>query len=402
MVVSSMSHLECSRCKKCYDPDVINQLCSCGGPLLVKYDMEHLARTRKSVLSSRPPSLWRYGEFLPVRKEENIVTLGEGMTPIVQLCSIGHRLGTCHLYMKDEGIIPTGTFKCRGAAVGVSRAKELGVQSLAMPSNGNAGAAWALYAARAGIKAYIVMPEDSPAITMKECAISGASLYLVKGLIGQAGKIVGRAINKYGWYDASTLKEPYRIEGKKTMGLEIAEQFNWKMPDVIIYPTGGGVGIIGIYKGLLELKEIGWIKGPIPRLVVVQSLGCAPIVRAWEQGKAESEPWQNASTVAFGINVSKALGDFLVLEAVYKTGGCAVAVSDGEILKAQIELASEDGVFICPEGAATMAAVKHLYERGWIKTDEKVVLLNTGAGTKYPEIVEVQAPVLDPDEELPE
>ena len=324
------------------------------------------------------------------------------MTPIVQLCSIGHRLGTSHLYMKDEGIIPTGTFKCRGAAVGVSRAKELGVQSLAMPSNGNAGAAWALYAARAGIKAYIVMPEESPAITMKECDISGASLYLVKGLIGQAGKIVGRAINKYGWYDASTLKEPYRIEGKKTMGLEIAEQFNWKMPDVIIYPTGGGVGIIGIYKGLLELKEIGWIKGPIPRLVVVQSLGCAPIVRAWEQGKAESEPWQNASTVAFGINVSKALGDFLVLEAVYKTGGCAVAVSDGEILKAQIELASEDGVFICPEGAATMAAVKHLYERGWIKTDEKVVLLNTGAGTKYPEIVEVQAPVLDPDEELPE
>ena len=202
------------------------------------------------------------------------------MTPIVQLRSIGHSMGTSHLYMKDEGIIPTGTFKCRGAAVGISRAKELGVKSLAMPSNGHAGAAWALYAARAGIKACVVMPEDAPAITMKECAVSGASLYLVRGLIGQAGKIVGRAINKYGWYDASTLKEPYRIEGKKTMGLEIAEQFNWKMPDVIIYPTGGGVGIIGIYKGLLELKEIGWIEGAIPRLVVVQSLGCAPIVKA--------------------------------------------------------------------------------------------------------------------------
>jgi threonine synthase len=402
MAVSSMSHLECSRCKKCYDPDVISQLCSCGGPLLVKYDMEYLAQTKKSALSSRSPSLWRYLEFLPVRKEENIVTLGEGMTPIVQLRSIGRHLGTSHLYMKDEGIIPTGTFKCRGAAVGVSRAKELGVQSLAMPSNGNAGAAWALYAARAGIKACIVMPEDAPSITMKECVISGANLYLVKGLIGQAGNIVGRAINKHGWYDASTLKEPYRIEGKKTMGLEIAEQFNWKMPDVIIYPTGGGVGIIGIYKGLLELKEIGWIEGRIPRMVVVQSHGCAPIVRAWEQGRAESEPWQNASTVAFGINVPKALGDFLVLEAVYKTAGCAVAVSDGEILKAQIELAVKDGVFVCPEGAATLAAAKQLYHQGWMNPDDEVVLLNTGAGIKYPETVELELPVLEPNEELPE
>jgi threonine synthase len=303
--------------------------------------------------------------------------------------------------MKDEGLIPTGTFKARGAAVGASRAKELGIKVLAMPTNGNAGGAWAAYCAKAGIKAVIVMPKDAPIIHRKEVAITGASLFLVNGLISDAGRIVNRAVTEYGWFDASTLKEPYRIEGKKTMGLELAEQFGWEMPDVIIYPTGGGVGIIGIYKGLKELQEIGWVRGRMPRLVAVQSTGCAPIVKAWEEGKKESVFWENARTIAFGLTVPKALGDFLVLEAVYNTGGCAVAVEDDEILKAQQMLASREGVFVCPEGAATLSAAIKLSLSSWIRRDEKVVLLNTGTGLKYPETVKTGPPVLEPDDHLP-
>ena len=306
-----------------------------------------------------------------------------------------------NLYMKDEGLIPTGTFKARGAAVGASRAKELGIKVLAMPTNGNAGGAWAAYCAKAGIKAVIVMPKDAPIIHRKEVAITGASLFLVNGLISDAGRIVNRAVTEYGWFDASTLKEPYRIEGKKTMGLELAEQFGWEMPDVIIYPTGGGVGIIGIYKGLKELQEIGWVRGRMSRLVAVQSTGCAPIVKAWEEGKKESVFWENARTIAFGLTVPKALGDFLVLEAVYDTEGCAVAVEDDEILKAQQMLASREGVFVCPEGAATLSAAIKLSLSSWIRRDEKVVLLNTGTGLKYPETVRTAPRVLGPDDHLP-
>jgi threonine synthase len=303
--------------------------------------------------------------------------------------------------MKDEGLIPTGTFKARGAAVGASRAKELGIKVLAMPTNGNAGGAWAAYCAKAGIKAVIVMPKDAPIIHRKEVAITGASLFLVNGLISDAGRIVNRAVAEYGWFDASTLKEPYRIEGKKTMGLELAEQFGWEMPDVIIYPTGGGVGMIGIYKGLKELQEIGWVRGRMSRLVAVQSTGCAPIVKAWEEGGKESVFWENARTIAFGLTVPKALGDFLVLEAVYNTEGCAVAVEDDEILKAQQMLASREGVFVCPEGAATLSAAIKLSLSSWIRRDEKVVLLNTGTGLKYPETVKTGPPVLEPDDHLP-
>jgi len=305
-----------------------------------------------------------------------------------------------NLYLKAEGIIPTGTFKARGAAVGASKAKELGVKTLAMPTNGNAGGAWAAYSARAGMKAYIVMPENAPLITRNECAIAGAELYLVKGLISDAGKIVARAVQKHGWFDASTLKEPYRIEGKKTMGLEIAEQFGWKVPDVILYPTGGGVGIIGIYKGLRELQEIGWIGDKMPRLVSVQASGCAPIVKAWEEGKSESDFWKNSQTIAFGINVPKAIGDFLVLEAIKETAGCAVAVDDKDILHAQAQLAANEGIFVCPEGAATLAAATMLKKGGWIKQDEEVLLLNTGAGLKYPDTVDIKVPVLEPDDDL--
>jgi threonine synthase len=402
MSKSYVSHHECSKCRKSYEPDQLNQLCSCGAPLLVRYDLKELARTvTKRDLASRRSSLWRYKELLPVKTEDSIVTLGEGMTPLIPLATIGGRLGLKNLFMKDEGTIPTGTFKARGAAVGVSKAKELGVRVLAMPTNGNAGGAWALYCARAGIKCFIVMPEDAPAIPRNECALSGAELYLVRGLISDAGKIIGRAVKKYGWYDASTLKEPYRIEGKKTMGFEIAEQMNWQVPDVILYPTGGGVGIIGIYKGLRELQELGWIGEKMPRLVAVQAAGCAPIVKAWEEKKAQSEFWQNSTTIAFGINVPKALGDFLVLEAVYRTNGCAVTVEDDEILRAQSSLASEEGVYVCPEGAATLPAAVRLLKDGWIRADESVVLLNTGTGLKYPEAVNINVRSLNRDEDLP-
>ena len=402
MTTSHVSHLECSKCNKTYDPEQVSQLCVCGAPLLVRYDLKRLkGALRKSDLLNRPSSLWRYRELLPVRREENVITLGEGMTPLIPLKKIGSRLGMMSLFMKDEGTIPTGTFKARGAAVGVSKAKELGVKALAMPTNGNAGGAWALYSARAGIKCYIVMPEGAPAIPRNECAMSGAELYLVRGLISDAGKIIGRAVKRYGWYDASTLKEPYRIEGKKTMCFEIAEQFDWEVPDVILYPTGGGVGIIGIYKGLRELQEMGWIGEKMPRLVAVQATGCAPIVKAWEEKRAESEFWQNSSTVAFGINVPKALGDFLVLEAIYKTKGCAVTVGDDELLGAQVTLATEEGAYVCPEGAATLSATIRLLKEGWIKADEKVVLLNTGTGLKYPETVKINIRSLDPEEDLP-
>ena len=302
--------------------------------------------------------------------------------------------------MKDEGIIPTGTFKARGAAVGVSRAKELGVTALAMPTNGNAGGAWSAYCAAAGIESIVVMPKDAPEINVKECAATGAKLFLVDGLISDAGKIVARGVQGHGWFDASTLKEPYRIEGKKTMGLELAEQFEWDVPEVIIYPTGGGVGIIGIYKAMQELIELGWVEEKMPRLVAVQSTGCDPIVRAYEKGEKESVFCNDSKTVAFGINVPKALGDFLVLEAIYNTYGTAVAVTDREILKAQNMLAKREGAFVCPEGAATLAAAIKLQKEDWLRPHDRVVLLNTGTGLKYPNTVDADPPVLAPDDDI--
>ena len=392
-----VSHLSCPKCRATYEPNRKIQLCTCGSPLLVGYDLKKAGKAlTKESLPQRRNDLWRYRELLPVRDFKNIVTLGEGMTPLLRLRNIGGQMDLTHLYLKDEGIIPTGTFKARGAAVGVSMAKELGVKALAMPTNGNAGGAWALYCAAAGIQAVIVMPKDAPPIPRKECVIAGASLYLVNGLISDAGKIVGRAVADQGLYDASTLKEPYRIEGKKTMGLEIAEQFGWDVPEVILYPTGGGVGIIGIYKALRELQELGWIGSRMPRLVAVQASGCAPVVSAWQAKKTESVFWENSATVAFGINVPKALGDFLVLDAVYATNGCAVAVTDEDILNAQAYLGRREGLFVCPEGAATLAAARRLVREGWIEKNERVVLLNTGTGLKYPDSVDAEPPVLQP------
>ncbi|MED1201693.1 threonine synthase [Heyndrickxia acidicola] len=401
MAYSFISHLACPKCQAEYFPDEKHQLCSCGSPLLVKYNLEKMKKQiKREDLLTRSSDLWRYHELLPVQNPSNVVTLGEGMTPLVSMPFIGKDMFIPQLFMKDEGIIPTGTFKARGAAVGVSKAKELGVKELAMPTNGNAGAAWALYSARAGIQCTIVMPVDAPAITRNECIAADSKLYLVDGLISDAGKIVARVIEEKGLYDASTLKEPYRIEGKKTMGIEIAEQLGWKMPDVILYPTGGGVGLIGIYKALNELKSLGWVEGELPRLVAVQAKGCAPIVKAWEEGKASSEFWPDSETIAFGINVPKALGDFLVLEALYQTKGCAISIDDEEILEEQKKIATYEGAFICPEGASAFVAARRLRETGWIKKDDCVVALNTGAGIKYPNTVQRQVPILQPEDRI--
>jgi threonine synthase len=396
MPFSTLSHLECSRDGSRHDADVVQGTSALGAPLLARYDLDQVrASVTPAEIAGRAPDLWRYHELLPVRDAAHVVSLGEGMTPLLRLPRHGARLGVPGLRIKDEGLVPTGAFKARGAAVGVSRAVELGVQGIAMPTNGNAGAAWAAYAARAGIRSLIAMPVDAPMITRRECVVAGAELYLVDGLIGDAGKLIAQAVqSRTGYQDTSTLKEPYRIEGKKTMGYEIAEQLGWRCPDVILYPTGGGVGIIAIHKALLELRELGWITGDLPRLVAVQATGCAPIVDAFQAGLDESSAAQDAHTVAFGITVPKALGDFLVLDAVRSTEGTAIAVTDDELLAAQGELARDEGMWVCPEGAACFAAVGQLRESGWLDEHEDVVVLNTGTGLIYPDTVPVDVSTL--------
>lgn len=371
-----LSHLECARCGLRHDADHVQNLCrQCASPLLARYDLTRVARPTSE------NSLWRYRDVLPVRNPDPAFSLGEGMTPLVPLPALSRALDA-NILMKDESLIPTGSFKARGAAVGVARAKELGVEGIKMPTNGNAGAAWALYAARAGMRSVIAMPEDAPLITREEVEASGAELRIVPGTIADAAA----AIKDVDLFDASTLKEPYRIEGKKTMGYEIVEQLGWRVPDVIIYPTGGGVGLIGIHKALGEMRELGWIDGPLPRLVAVQSTGCAPIVRAYDEGAAESTFWDNAFTSAFGINVPKPLGDFIILQAISETNGTATAIDDEQIQKDREECARREGVFLCPEGAATISAVRKLRETGWLQADDEVVVLNTGAGIKYPAV----------------
>lgn len=402
MPYSYLSHLRCSKTGEIHDADQPQQLSRAGAPLLASYDFEALKQAwRPTDLLARPATLWRYHELLPVRDPAQVVTLGEGLTPLLPLPTLGKQIGIPELWMKDESIIPTGSFKARGAAVGISRARELGVSHFAMPTNGNAGAAWALYGARAGLRSTIVMPQAAPAITRLETSLAGSRLYLVDGLISDAGRQVAQAVVEQSLFDASTLKEPYRIEGKKTMGLEIAEQFGWTLPDVILYPTGGGVGLIGIYKALLELQELGWIKGDLPRLVAVQASGCAPIVQAWQQGERESRFWPDSQTLAFGINVPKALGDFLVLDALYRTEGCAIAVDERAITAEIRQLASQEGSFVCPEGAAAFAAARQLREAGWIREGERVVVLNTGAGIKYPDAITVLPQRLRRDGRIP-
>ncbi len=399
MTYSALHHLECPRCGGEYDAEVLQGLCPAeGSPLLARYDLSRV-RIRRDDVAGRSPDLWRYHELLPVSGPDHVVTLGEGMTPLLPAPRLGAELGLRRLMIKDDGLLPTGSFKARGAAVGVSRAKELGVKRLAMPTNGNAGAAWSAYAARAGLQATIAMPVDAPSITRAETVVTGGDLRLVDGLISDAGRLIGAAVASAAddWFEVSTLKEPYRIEGKKTMGLELAEQLGWRMPDVIIYPTGGGVGLIGIHKALTELRDLGWVSGDLPRLVCVQAAGCAPIVTAFEAGASESVAMEDSSTVAFGINVPKALGDFLVLEAIRATGGTAVAVHDADLLADLAVTARTEGLFVCPEGAATVTAARELMRTGWLDADDEVVLLNTGAGVIYPDTVAVNAPTIARD-----
>ena len=365
-----------------YPADEIHGLSKAGKPLLVRYDLDGIQNAvTKEEMAKRPADIWRYREFLPVRKKENIVSLGEIHTPIIELPKLA--AGKGQLLVKDEGRLPTGSFKARGLCVAVCMAKELGITKVAMPTNGNAGAALAAYGTRAGMDSYIFCPDDTPTINVREIAAQGAKVWSVNGLINDCGRIVGEGKEAMGWFNFSTLKEPYRIEGKKTMGLELADQMGWKVPDVILYPTGGGTGLIGMWKAFNELTKIGWLTGKLPRMVAVQATGCAPIVKAYEEGTEHAELWQNAHTVAAGIRVPVAVGDFLILRAVRESGGFAIAVDDESISAGLDEVSKEEGLLLCPEGAATYAAYKQSLEKGLISPDETAVLFNCATGLKY-------------------
>ncbi len=399
---SFLTGLSCPRCGQWVPADHLTNLCGCGSPLLAAYDLEAAAREfPRAALARRAPTLWRYHEVLPVRDPAHVVTLGEGMTPLLPLPRAGAAIGLQDLWLKDEGLNPTGTFKARGAAVGVSRAWELGARALAMPTAGNAGGAWAAYAARAGLPLDVVMPADAPAVNMREAAVCGARTHLVRGLISDAGAMVGRFVAGGVAFDCSTLKEPYRVEGKKTMGYEILEQFGWEPPSAIIYPAGGGVGVIGVWKALGEMRSLGWLRGPAPRLVVVQAEGCRPIVEAWRAGVDDVDFWQGAATAAAGLRVPRPLGGALTLRALRETGGTALAVSDAELLAAMRHLAEAEGIWACPEGAAGLAAAERLRAEGFFTAADRVVVLNTGCGLKYPDLVAAELPLLGPTDDLP-
>jgi len=381
-----VSHLECSLTGERYPADTLQTVSRAGRPLLVRYDLDGIRRgLSREALASRPQALWRYRELLPVRRPENVLSLGEVMTPLIPLPRIAARLAKGgEILVKDEGRLPTGSFKARGLVLAVSMAKELGVDTMAMPTNGNAGAAMAAYCSRAGIKAYVFCPDDTPAVNIREIAMQGAEVFLVDGLIDDCGRLVGQGEREVGWFNCSTLWEPYRIEGKKTMGIELAEQLDWQLPDVIFYPTGGGTGIIGMWKAFAELEAIGWIGPKRPRMVVVQAAGCAPMVKAWEEGVEHASRWENAHTFAAGIRVPQAIGDFLILRAVRESGGFAAAVSEEAIAGAWREVAAEEGLLLCPETAATYAAYKQSLADGRIRPDDRVVLFNCASGLKYP------------------
>jgi threonine synthase len=380
-----VTHLECAMTGERHEADQVHNLSRAGKPLLVRYDLAGVKKAlTKDKLSQRPPDLWRYRELLPVRDPANIVSLGETMTPIVSMPKLSTKFGGGEILVKDEGRLPTASFKARGLVMAVSMAKALGIKHMAMPTNGNAGAALAAYATHAGIKTTIFCPEDTPEVNVSEIALQGAAVYRVNGLIDDCGKIVGEGKAKVGWFDTSTLKEPYRIEGKKTMGLELAEQLGWQVPDAIFYPTGGGTGLIGMWKAFAELEEIGFIGSKRPRMIAVQASGCAPMVKAFEDGVEHAPRWENAHTIASGIRVPQAVGDFLILRAVRESGGFAIAVDDNAISAALNEMAKEEGFLLCPEGAATYAAYKQSLADGRVKKTDQVVLFNCASGLKYP------------------
>jgi threonine synthase len=380
-----VTHLECSMTGERYAADEVHNLSKAGKPLLVRYDLDGVRKAlTKEKLSGRPADIWRYRELLPVRKAADIVSLGEVLTPIVPMPRLSAKLGGGEILVKDEGRLPTASFKARGLVMAVSMAKALGIKHMAIPTNGNAGAALAAYATRAGIRTTIFCPEDTPEVNVSEIAAQGASVYRVNGLIDDCGKIVGEGKAKVGWFDTSTLKEPYRIEGKKTMGLELAEQLGWQLPDAIFYPTGGGTGMIGMWKAFAELEAIGFIGAKRPRMIAVQAAGCAPMVKAFDEGKEHAPRWENAHTIASGIRVPQAVGDFLILRAVRESGGFAIAVEDPAISRALDEMAREEGFLLCPEGAATYAAYKQALADGRVSKTDRVVLFNCASGLKYP------------------
>ncbi len=385
----NVTHLYCSACGKTYEARKLHNLCVCGKPLMVAYDLDAAAKTlTKEALKSRVPTLWRYEEVLPVENVQNRLTLGEGMTPLHKAQNLGGKIGLKQLYIKDESLNPTASFKARGMSVAVSMAKELGVKKVAAPSAGNAGGALAAYAALAGMEAHIFVPQDTPKANIIECLALGANVTLVDGLITDCGKIVAERKEAEGWFDFSTLKEPYRAEGKKTMGYELAEQLNWKLPDVILYPTGGGTGLIGMWKAFDEMERMGWIDSKRPRMVVVQATGCAPIVEAFHQNLNAGVEIENAHTVASGLRVPKAVGDFMMLDILRQSGGTAVSVADDELVDGAREIGKYEGIFAAPEGGALLSALRKLISNGEIEQTDRVVLFNTGSGIKYLEAFE--------------
>jgi len=381
-----VTHLEDAMTGERYEADRLHGLSREGWPLLVRYDLEAAgAALSREALAGRGEDLWKWRELLPVRKPENIVSLGEIATPLIPLDRVGARLDARAPLVKDEGRLPTASFKARGLVMAISMAKELGVGTVALPTNGNAGAAAAAYATRAGLACVVLCPDDTPEINVREIAAQGARVYRVNGLIDDCGKIVGAAAKANGWFELSTLKEPYRIEGKKTMGLELAEQLGWELPDAIFYPTGGGTGLIGMWKAFAELEAIGFVPpGKRPRMIAVQASGCAPIVKAWEEGARHAPRWEDAHTVASGIRVPKAIGDFLILDAVRESEGAALAVTDAEIEAAVVEAATRDGLLLCPEGGATLAAWARAVDTGLVSRSDRCVLFNCASGLKYP------------------
>jgi len=386
---SFLTHLECTYCGKLFSSEEPHRLCDdCGKVLYPRYDISSARKSlKKEDLLYRSSNMWRYFEMMPIINESNIVTLGEGFTPILKTGRLGERIGADHVLVKDEGINPTASFKARGLSAAVSKAKELGIMRLSMPSAGNAAGAMTSYAARAGMEAYVYMPKDVPEANKKEVLITGGNLTLVDGLISDAGVISRKKASELDLFDISTLQEPYRVEGKKTMGYEIAEQLDWQLPEVIVYPTGGGTGIVGMWKAFQEMEELGWIDSFRPRMFAVQSEGCAPIVRAFDGGDEFAEPWQDASTIAAGIRVPSAIGDYLILDALRTSGGGAITVSDNEILNMMELVASLEGLFICPEGAATAVALEKLVAEGTVSKGERALLLNTGSGLKYLDVI---------------
>ena len=386
---SYLTNLECTYCHAECSADEPQRLCAaCGKVLYPRYDLEGAASALdRDALKERPPNMWRYFEVMPIRDEANVITLGEGFTPIFQAERLGPEMGCSDLLIKDEGVNPTASFKARGLSAAVSKAKELGIAKITMPSAGNAAGAMTSYAAKGGIDSYVFMPKDAPESNRKEVVITGGELTLIDGLISDAGVMSRERAAKEGMFDISTLQEPYRVEGKKTMGYEIAEQLRWTLPDAIIYPTGGGTGIVGMWKAFAEMEAMGWIGSERPRMFAVQSDGCAPIVRAFEQGTEFAEPWQNAQTVAPGIRVPSAIGDYLILGAIRESGGGALTVSDDEILDYMSRVARLEGMFICPEGAATAAALEKLLAAEQLGADQRILLLNTGSGLKNLELV---------------